>query len=691
LKIQIFDSLSLRHKFVLIALLGMLLVAVTMGMADKFIGSENEARINAERISVQQALWQRISKDQFEQLGLGTSSLRRSQVITRALSDRDIGTLQERADTLYSQLLGSDVLDHLQITNSAGEVKYRTDGIQDDSKSQMQVVRNSLATKQLVNDIEIGRDGKLYALVAFPLFSKGELVGTGIFIKNLQGALETFAKDNQLDAAILKHDGQLQYSTNAELYGSFNINLPAPGESTVDKQHVEGRHYNLIVQPILNNQSEPIANLVTTRDITEGYMAQRKTQWIVYTIVALGMLVTAGLLLYYIFHSLKPLDILLRAVQKLHQGDINARAEVTQDNEIGKLGNAFNSMADQMVNTLNRETIAKEDLEGRIEILLTTVDAVSHGDLSTEVMAFSGDESVDHLAKGIQLMIDNLNTLVSQVQQSGIQVTSSATEIAATAKQQEATVTEQAASTNEIMATATQISATSRELASTMHEVADVADKTAVSANDGQEALSSMEDTMVQMNTATSSISSKLAVLSEKATNINTVVTTITKVADQTNLLSLNAAIEAEKAGEYGLGFAVVATEIRRLADQTAVATWDIEQMVKEMQSAVSAGVMGMDKFSEEVTRGVDDVRQIGGQLAHIIEQVQTLTPRFDAVNEGMQAQSHGAEQISEGMVQLNDATQQTVESLRESSMSINTLKDAAQELQNGVSKFRVK
>src|ERR1700681_3630636 len=110
---------------------------------------------------------------------------------------------------------------------------------------------------------------------------------------------------------------------------------------------------------------------------------------------------------------------------------------------------------------------------------------------------------------------------------------------------------------------------------------------------------------------ASASINERLAVLSDKAGNIGTVVTTITRVADQTNLLSLNAAIEAEKAGEYGRGFAVVATEIRRLADQTAVATYDIEQMVKEMQQAVSAGVMGMDKFSEEVRRGVADVRSV--------------------------------------------------------------------------------
>src|SRR5439155_4976801 len=123
----------------------------------------------------------------------------------------------------------------------------------------------------------------------------------------------------------------------------------------------------------------------------------------------------------------------------------------------------------------------------------------------------------------------------------------------------------------------------------------------------GQQSISRMEETMGLFIEAVGVINSKLAVLNEKAGNINQVVTTITKVADQTNLLSLNAAIEAEKAGEYGRGFAVVATEIRRLADQTAVATYDIEQMVKEMQSAVSAGVMGMDKFSEEVRKGVDD------------------------------------------------------------------------------------
>ncbi len=161
-------------------------------------------------------------------------------------------------------------------------------------------------------------------------------------------------------------------------------------------------------------------------------------------------------------------------------------------------------------------------------------------------------------------------------------------------------------------------------------------------------------------------------------------------LADQTNLLSLNAAIEAEKAGEYGRGFAVVATEIRRLADQTAAATSDIEQMVTEMQSAVSAGVMGMDKFSEEVRRGVEVVGQVSTQLTQIIQQVQMLTPNFEMVNEGMQSQSLGAQQISDALAQLGEAAQQTVESLRQSNLAIEQLNDATAGLQRGVSRFKI-
>tara|TARA_R110000868_G_scaffold71948_6_gene210083 strand:- start:15460 stop:17103 length:1644 start_codon:yes stop_codon:yes gene_type:complete len=324
-----------------------------------------------------------------------------------------------------------------------------------------------------------------------------------------------------------------------------------------------------------------------------------------------------------------------------------------------------------------------------MERLTVAMDAMRQGDFTQRVPVNSGDE-IGKAMEGFNRAAEEMQTLVGHIQKSGIQVSTSMTEIAATSRQQQATATEIAATTTEVGATSKEISATSKELVKTMNEVSVVADETAALANSGQSGLTRMEKTMSNVMEAASSINGKLVILNEKAGNINQVVTTIAKVADQTNLLSLNAAIEAEKAGEYGRGFAVVAAEIRRLADQTGVATYDIEQMVKDIQSAISAGVMGMDKFSEEVRRGMSEVQQAGAQLSQIIVQVQTLVPRFDAVNDGMQAQATGAEQISEALFQLTEGAQQTVESLRQSSLAIDDLKQVSGDLRSSVSRFKL-
>jgi methyl-accepting chemotaxis protein WspA len=317
------------------------------------------------------------------------------------------------------------------------------------------------------------------------------------------------------------------------------------------------------------------------------------------------------------------------------------------------------------------------------------LDAMRAGDFSQRLYLERRDE-FSHLASGFNRMTDELTALVGQAQKSSAQVSTSVTEIAATSKQQQATAAETAATTTEIGVTSREIYATSRDLVRTMNEVSLVSEQTATLAGSGQSGLTRMEATMQDVMGAAGSVSGKLAILNEKAGNINQVVTTITKVADQTNLLSLNAAIEAEKAGEYGRGFSVVATEIRRLADQTAVATYDIELMVKEIQSAVAAGVMGMDKFSDQVRRGMAEVQQVGGQLSQIIAQVQALVPRFQVVNEGMQAQATSAEQINQALLQLSEAAQQTVESLQQSSQAIDELNLVSNGLRNGVSRFKV-
>lgn len=320
--------------------------------------------------------------------------------------------------------------------------------------------------------------------------------------------------------------------------------------------------------------------------------------------------------------------------------------------------------------------------------MVAAAKRLTEGDLSTRVEISFSDE-VGRVGTAFNQMAEAFQELLGQLQWTGIQLTTSTTEIAAAAKQQEASVVEQEATTKQIAVTAREISTTAKEFAKTMNDVSSTAEQTSALASSGKAGLSRMETIMRQMVDASQNIASKLAVLNEKAGNITSVITTISKVADQTNLLSLNAAIEAEKAGEHGRTFSVIAREIRRLADQTANATLDIEKMVNEMVSAVSAGVMGVDKFSEEIHTGVSQVGIVSEQLSKIIEQVQQQTSSFENVNQGMQAQSLGAEQINDSINQLSETAQQATESIRQFHNAIEQLNNAAQDMQTAVSKLK--
>jgi len=310
-------------------------------------------------------------------------------------------------------------------------------------------------------------------------------------------------------------------------------------------------------------------------------------------------------------------------------------------------------------------------------------------DLTKRVEVCSRDE-IGQLGNLINAVIGRIHDLVARIQMATIHLNSTATEIAAAASEQNSTMQGFNASTAEIAASVKQISATTSELVATMGDVDQRADQAADLAETGRSSLAGMEATMQQLSDGTGSISGKLGMIREKAGAINTVVETINKVADQTNLLSINAAIEAEKAGEAGRGFLVVAREIRRLADQTAVATLDIEQMVRQMQDAVSAGVMEMDKFHDQVRTCIRQVAELSSQTEAIIEQVQVLHNRFHTVNEGMTQQSQGARQIDEAMVQLASGGKQVGETVKDFSAAAENLRTSARDLQQEVGQFKV-
>ena len=348
------------------------------------------------------------------------------------------------------------------------------------------------------------------------------------------------------------------------------------------------------------------------------------------------------------------------------------------------------------VSTLFGKVIAKP-----ITISTSIARAIAKGDLATanqiineqgsdyhEKLKRATDETGE-LYRSIVEMLNNLQKITNSMQTTARQLKNSAKEIGGTARLQESAVQDFSTSSTQIGIAVQEIDSTAKELSKTMQTVSQSTDKTVQLAGGGRKHLKSMHQGVQNLINATQSISKKLSEITERTQNINQIVTTIVKVADQTNLLSLNAAIEAEKAGELGLGFAVVAKEIRRLADQTAEATLDIETMVFGMQNSVDAGVIEMDRFNETVHTDIEMIEALGKQMESIIEQVEALSPQFEVVQKGMDAQATGASQISQATISLNTAAKQTQTSLEGFNKTITQLNIAIQEIEQSTQQLK--
>lgn len=392
--------------------------------------------------------------------------------------------------------------------------------------------------------------------------------------------------------------------------------------------------------------------------------------WLILSISLL--LITLAFFLQFIltYGGIKRLSQLTQATDSFTNGDLVVRVPEEYHDEIGRQAQAFNRMAQRL-----------EELIKHLYELIDATSELANGHLTARIPSFDPNHEFGQVALSFNKMAETFETIIGRLQRIGLTLTTSATEIASASKEQETIVVEQEATTREIAIAANEISSTAKEFAITMNQVSLAADQTSDLALKGKGSLNNMELIMHNMVEASSKIASKLAVLNEKASNITSVITTITKVADQTNLLSLNASIEAEKAGDYGRSFAVIAREIRRLADQTAIATLDIKKMVNEIMAAVSSSVIGVDDFNQAIRNGAEQVRSVGEQLATIIEQVQSFTGRFEVVNQGMQAQSKGAEQINEAIAQLSQTARQTTEAIYQFHKTVQGLNQASNEL----------
>lgn len=305
---------------------------------------------------------------------------------------------------------------------------------------------------------------------------------------------------------------------------------------------------------------------------------------------------------------------------------------------------------------------------------------LANGNLSIRVKISSKDEVAD-MSIAFNQMSSFFEEVMLDAGEISTHLAQSSSNIFSTAKQLETSLFEQEESIDQIANNAKGISRTVQDFALSLQEVNNAATLTTHLATLSRKSLIEMETIMQQMANASSNIVSTLSSLKEKVGSINAIINTIIKIADQINLLSLNTAIRAGKKGLKHPGFSVIAEKIRELADQTAYATLDMEEVVQQIVSSVMEAVSEVENFSKKIQKQLEQAGEVREFLKKLISHTQTQISSFEIVNQGMQEQTTRAAQIHDAINKLTEAAERTTQSVRNLYLEIEYLYHASNNL----------
>ncbi len=310
-------------------------------------------------------------------------------------------------------------------------------------------------------------------------------------------------------------------------------------------------------------------------------------------------------------------------------------------------------------------------------------------DLTQRVSAGATGEIGD-LSRAFNHFVASIHATIVQVRHAAGGAAGSTGHMSSSVERQRAAAAGLGEAASRIGAAISQISAAATQLAVTMGGVSEGAQASAAAAADGIERLGRMKGGMGRLLSSTEQVAQRLEEIRTRTQAIGGVVVAMTKVADRTNLLSVNAAIEAQKAGDRGLGFHVVAREIRKLADETAASTLEIEASIQAMQAAVAAGTQEMGRFGRDVRSGTEEVSVIATHVGRVIGNVEQLTRSFREVHEGMSQQAGGVGEIQASMASLRAGVQESNEAVSELAGAGDALRRMVESLDAEVGRFRL-
>ncbi|MCR9076140.1 MAG: methyl-accepting chemotaxis protein, partial [bacterium] len=317
-------------------------------------------------------------------------------------------------------------------------------------------------------------------------------------------------------------------------------------------------------------------------------------------------------------------------------------------------------------------------------------NALAAGDLTIEHVELETEDDLGQLAISMNTLCDSLTDIVRSLQDSANQISSTTTQVAALANETHSGMGHQTQLVERCSAAIIELSSSAEEVAVKSKQAADHANASGESANEGSSVVDSTIKDMQKINEAVRAGSTSVTELGRRSEEIGQVIAVINDIADQTNLLALNAAIEAARAGEHGRGFAVVADEVRKLADRTTQATEEVEQSITAIRKDTARAVEQMQQGTECVNSGVEQASSAGESLSQIKTYAVDLSEMVNSIAAATNEQSAASSDVSRTIQEITSVTEQVSSSASESAQAMDDLAHRATALNDIAGRFKV-
>jgi methyl-accepting chemotaxis protein len=377
------------------------------------------------------------------------------------------------------------------------------------------------------------------------------------------------------------------------------------------------------------------------------------------------------------------------AAKALAAGDLTRRAEVRDNDELGELAESFNEMAERLRATMLSERDIKESLEAAVAEYSELATRVAQGDLTGRVSA-NGADDLQTLSDNLNGMVVSLAELSSQVREGAQSISSSTSEILATVSQHTVSASQQSAAIGETSTTMEELRTAAEQTARKAKEVAEQARSSAQVSEEGTQAVEAITRAMEETRDRVGAMAKDILMLSEQGQQIGEITATVNDLADQSNILALNASIEAAKAGEHGKGFAVVAAEVRNLAEQSKQATEQVRTILGDIQKATTSAVLATERGTKVVEESLGLTHRAGDGIRSLAGTIQDAALAAQQISASVHEQSVGMDQITQAVKDMSEGTAQFVAGAQQSQQAAEDLNNLSRQLTSLTERYQV-